>query len=48
MVLRQNFSCDTEDCIHWDTANEECKKGCIKIQDGCCCDYEKKLIEETK
>lgn len=45
MVLKQTFSCDTDDCMHFDPQEEDCGKGSIKIQDGCCCDYEMKRVK---
>jgi len=46
MVVKQAFSCDTDDCIHFDPQEEECGKGSVIIQDGCCCDYEKNRAAE--
>jgi len=42
MIIKQAFSCDTDDCIYFDAQEEDCGKGSITIQEGRCCDCEKR------
>ena len=39
---RQNYICNTPDCIHWEEKNGCAKRACILIQERCCIDYEAK------
>ena len=37
-----DFTCDTQDCMHW--SEDGClKKTSITIQEHCCCDFEKRV-----
>ena len=42
MIIKQAFSCDTDNCIYFDAQEEDCGKGSITIQEGRCCDCEKR------
>lgn len=44
---RQNFTCSTPECIHWNNDEDGCTKGSITIEEHCCLDFEETQREKV-